>query len=586
MFSGFLKFKCLNVFVLTLMMAPLAVASDTNDVYSSDSNSGTVILEMSLQPFPESDGLYLSEQDALRDSATGIKTSSDHEKERENKIIPNKANPSQNDSMHKTGAVSQQDLDLRGLDKEACENAGGYWCKNILQKGGTKQVLHQEEVFTCVANALSCACPDPYKMMEKISYYDPLLHKQAGYKMSFCSECSEQEFGTSQSCCPGYGVSNGQFCTSCSTEHNRWLYYAGEPLSSELAVNKTPDKYIYCVDCESKGTTSIENEYIIVKSADNNTGEQKDKNLLTYQVDSMGRKFSHTACNCPAEKPFVDGNGNCVKCGLYFAHWDTKLDQCVCDEGYSKTGYTKDGYLQCAQDVSGGSISHKERSKSDRKTESKDCTSNTDCADNEYCSVYNTGCASETNCEDWCVPRRGFCESVGNYEEAIIEGLGRTRVKDPRSGKWAAMRPGITSWWAANNWCEAQGMRLVRIEDFQCYACHDKYFYSYSPELKLYGKALGTACDQLIQEGGNEEGLFCRAKAEGEYISEDKRISPIIRAIHDIFVKNISPRVWTASKHAVTPTTKCPLFALNMKSEGIVAADPAVWGFTAMCVEK
>jgi len=85
-------------------------------------------------------------------------------------------------------------------------------------------------------------------------------------------------------------------------------------------------------------------------------------------------------------------------------------------------------------------------------TNDKQCTSNKNCANGEYCHIMNSMFAS---CE---APDIGTCLPIGEYADTSVAGLGAIRRSN------TAM-----TWWAAENWCKAQEKSLLDISKFECY---------------------------------------------------------------------------------------------------------------------
>lgn len=88
------------------------------------------------------------------------------------------------------------------------------------------------------------------------------------------------------------------------------------------------------------------------------------------------------------------------------------------------------------------------------------CHTNDDCAslgENYYCHLKNN------TDYDSCYPTSGECKQIlpSDYTDLTIAGLGNVRIKELNGTE--------LSWWAANNWCKAQGKNLIDIADFQCY---------------------------------------------------------------------------------------------------------------------
>lgn len=90
-------------------------------------------------------------------------------------------------------------------------------------------------------------------------------------------------------------------------------------------------------------------------------------------------------------------------------------------------------------------------------------TNDTECTTNEKCQeLYGDGyyCNVKNEVNYSCnYPASGTCEAIGESTPASnITGLGNV-----------IMSNGSMTWWAADNWCKAQGMRLANVEEFNCY---------------------------------------------------------------------------------------------------------------------
>lgn len=75
------------------------------------------------------------------------------------------------------------------------------------------------------------------------------------------------------------------------------------------------------------------------------------------------------------------------------------------------------------------------------------CTSNLNCDSGQYCKVQGSG----------STPTFGSCKIIdpSKQQTAVIEGLGRLTVSIGTVG----------TWWAARNWCEAQGLKPMDISN-------------------------------------------------------------------------------------------------------------------------
>ena len=83
------------------------------------------------------------------------------------------------------------------------------------------------------------------------------------------------------------------------------------------------------------------------------------------------------------------------------------------------------------------------------------CKSNKDCSIGEFCNLTDTTWGD-------LKPDGGECTAIGvkdvDYNDVEVEGLGTVR-----------MSATMLTWWAAENWCKAQGKELINISSFECY---------------------------------------------------------------------------------------------------------------------
>jgi len=92
-------------------------------------------------------------------------------------------------------------------------------------------------------------------------------------------------------------------------------------------------------------------------------------------------------------------------------------------------------------------------------TPETNCKSNTDCShlnDEEHTYFCNL-----KNEKPICYyPTSGTCQAItsNNYTDATVDGLGDVRKSNS-----------TMTWWAADNWCKAQGMNLIDVTKFECY---------------------------------------------------------------------------------------------------------------------
>jgi len=77
------------------------------------------------------------------------------------------------------------------------------------------------------------------------------------------------------------------------------------------------------------------------------------------------------------------------------------------------------------------------------------CMSNNDCSSNQYCHLTGESCE---------YPDTGVCKSKGSYSTLNVSDLGTVLISD-----------NPMTWWAADNWCKAQGRSLISMADLGCY---------------------------------------------------------------------------------------------------------------------
>ena len=90
-------------------------------------------------------------------------------------------------------------------------------------------------------------------------------------------------------------------------------------------------------------------------------------------------------------------------------------------------------------------------------TPNSNCKTNADCSkfgNNYFCNLKN-----ETN-QSCYYPTSGTCQQITttHYTDTTVDGLGSIRISNTKM-----------TWWAANNWCKAQGMNLVEASQLGCY---------------------------------------------------------------------------------------------------------------------
>ena len=201
-------------------------------------------------------------------------------------------------------------------------------------------------------------------------------------------------------------------------------------------------------------------------------------NRTVIEMAANGLKFC-ALTTCPTNTYRVD-NGSCYACNSNAAHGTTTEQACAaCDNTatprkiFDPTGKPNCGLITCPENYfhheSGDCLDCFDASEQVETTESecalcsnrkwnetngtcdlKSCTTNNDCADDEFCKF--TGSGSTRN-------ETGTCESLGSYADATIDGLGTVRKSDD-----------MMSQWAAASWCEKQGASLIDVKDIGCYS--------------------------------------------------------------------------------------------------------------------
>ncbi len=166
------------------------------------------------------------------------------------------------------------------------------------------------------------------------------------------------------------------------------------------------------------------------------------------------------------------------------------------------------------------------------------CSSNDDCSDQEYCHLEGETCEH---------PTKGTCKYFGAYTDAL-------------PGSAAADALGVNlrissnnarlNWWAADNWCKAQGMELIDVEKFKCYRDES----SYVTESSSYSG--GCCVDQNSCFGLVGCGYRCTTTS-----STPSNFSDPLKALRSTFGE--SYWVWTASNSASNGT--CSAFSLGMQ---------------------
>ena len=177
------------------------------------------------------------------------------------------------------------------------------------------------------------------------------------------------------------------------------------------------------------------------------------------------------------------------------------------------------------------------------------CKSNADCKVGEFCNI------TSTECND--MPSLGTCTTLGEYvepEEEII-GLGKVR------GSTITL-----SWWGAENWCKAQGLRLISIEEFKCY---------------------DTGTNTLISELSTLNGSVCCAgngtscdAVDDWYLDDNKENYSVI--LYELYKTFGAQAFWTASRSTPVNYAKfgVGLDTASVYDDGLCALD-----YNVLCVK-
>jgi len=162
------------------------------------------------------------------------------------------------------------------------------------------------------------------------------------------------------------------------------------------------------------------------------------KSRQTYHgkgVTSVGVHISSDSSPCPKNQELLD-------------------DVCVdkCPEGVTRS--TRDG--SCSICVNKNVyLPYKEDPCSTETPEDMGCRSNDDCPAGEFCKLEGVW-SGMVNCS---LVTGGECAPIGNF-------VGPVDVPD--FGSVVVSNTSMT-WWAADNWCKAQGKTLIDVKLLECY---------------------------------------------------------------------------------------------------------------------
>ena len=255
-------------------------------------------------------------------------------------------------------------------------------------------------------------------------------------------------------------------------------------------------------------------------------------------VDAIGAHYNGSTEGCP-DGLMKSWDGSCAVCknGNLFLSYNRGQD---CETEVAMNQDTCESDADCPNGGCCDEVTHmcqagfydKTRTYICPATESKACRSNNDCQQGEeFCNIIATN-YDEVLVPDWVcdvahadcsqgerstyvlATAIGTCTPIGVYTESkanskLTQLLGKTRKSDFD-----------LSWWAAENWCKAQGMRLLDVRQLACYQ--------------------GPEESQLIQEGSDVIWATCCQK----YTNQCSAYSPVILAFDEAFGRG---RLWTAS---------------------------------------
>ena len=164
------------------------------------------------------------------------------------------------------------------------------------------------------------------------------------------------------------------------------------------------------------------------------------------------------------------------------------------------------------------------------------CKKNSDCATNEFCLVMHNG----FDCQK---PNVGTCMDVNSI------GYTDSSSSIPGIGKVVRRSNSPLTWWSAENWCKAQGMKLVDVREFGCYAA---------------GTTLVIANSEVNRTQCCAEEQLCGSNRDW---TNDSAYGETIRVIGQEFVTG--QNIWTASSSGYTNSSNCtPVFFIGLRSQG------------------
>ncbi len=253
---------------------------------------------------------------------------------------------------------------------------------------------------------------------------------------------------------------------------------------------------------------------------------EEGKVYLSYNSDPCGTETPMNTQSCTSGSDCWDGMGDASCC-------DTTTHTCKAGTYYYDEDSGNEDY-RCVE------------------ADNKQCTKNSDCASGEFCNLMS----SEWDCYK---PNTGTCEAISSsdYTDATVTGLGSVRRSN-----------GTTTWWAAENWCKAQGKNLIDVSKFKVYKTTNKTtaasgLLTSGAETWSYGCADGKKCgywnnspysamwsgNTLVETAGDSDGLY------------KDRYSPVLISLRQEFDSN-SLYFWTASDYSSSDS--CSAFYVGL----------------------
>ena len=171
----------------------------------------------------------------------------------------------------------------------------------------------------------------------------------------------------------------------------------------------------------------------------------------------------------------------------------------------------------------------------------KTCSSNTDCVKNkEFCNLTST----EASC---LRPNVGTCMDIGSkdigYMEIALDNIGTLRK---------SISP--MTWWAAENWCKAQGMTLIDVQKFGCHL---------------------SGSDTLIIEGLEQWGECCKGNGAecGSWNDEDYQLGHYSPIPTPLKLEYDDEFIWTASNFSFE--NHCQTYGMQL-DEYMIYGNPRI----------